>query len=87
MNSDENILAKVEIAYYEQFLLLSQYFQKSTAADVPKKVFVNLILDTDRILTPQQLTTFKNIGETTSIVKMCNYSITHNFVNSILLYF
>ena len=28
-----NIVAKAEIAHHEQFLLLSQYFQKSSAKD------------------------------------------------------
>ena len=32
-NKYENIVAKGEIARFEQYLLLSQYFQKSSAAD------------------------------------------------------
>ena len=34
----ETILGKGEIAHYEQFLFLSQWFQKSSAADVWKCV-------------------------------------------------
>ena len=34
MNRVENILAKGEIAHYEQFPFLSQCFQKSSAANV-----------------------------------------------------
>ena len=33
-NNVENIVAKGEIAHYEQFILLPQYFQMSSAAEV-----------------------------------------------------
>ena len=34
----ENIVANGEIAHYEPFLLLPQYFQKSSAAEASEKV-------------------------------------------------
>ena len=36
----ENIVAKREIAHDEQFLLLPQCFQKSSAADVSESVYM-----------------------------------------------
>ena len=36
----ENIVGKGEIAHYEQFLLFSQCFQKTFAADTLKQVLV-----------------------------------------------
>ena len=33
LNTDENIVAKGEISHHEQFLLLAQWFQKSSAAE------------------------------------------------------
>ena len=36
----ENIVAKGEIARFEQFLLLSKCFQKSSAADASKCVYM-----------------------------------------------
>ena len=38
INRVENILTKVEITYYEQFLLLLQCFQKSAAAEASGNV-------------------------------------------------
>ena len=40
LKRDENIGAKGEIAHYEQFLLLPQYFQKSSAAMAPYVVCI-----------------------------------------------
>ena len=39
-NKIENIVAKGEIACFEQFLLLLQFFQKSSAADALKYVYM-----------------------------------------------
>ena len=36
----ENILAKAEIARFEQFHLLSQYFQKYSAAEASESVYM-----------------------------------------------
>ena len=36
----ENIVGKVDIAYYEQFLLFPQHFQKLSVVDASKWVFV-----------------------------------------------
>ena len=36
----ENIVAKGEIARFEKFLLLSQCFQKSSAADASESVYM-----------------------------------------------
>ena len=38
INRVENTVANVEIAHYEQFLLLPQCFQTSSAAEVPEGV-------------------------------------------------
>ena len=38
LNKVKNIVAKGEITYYEQFLLLPQCFQESSAADASKRV-------------------------------------------------
>ena len=38
LNMVENIVAKAEIAYHEQFLLWPQCFQNSSAADATKCV-------------------------------------------------
>ena len=38
LNKVENIVAKVEIAHHEQFLLLSQCFQNMSAAKAPESV-------------------------------------------------
>ena len=40
MNGDENLVTKVEIARYEQFLLLSRCLQKLSAADVSESVYM-----------------------------------------------
>ena len=40
MNKVENIVAKGETACYEQFLLLPQCFQKSSAAEASESVSV-----------------------------------------------
>ena len=40
MKKVENILAKGEVARFEQFLLLSQCFQKSSAAEASERVFM-----------------------------------------------
>ena len=37
MKTVENIVTKGEIAHYEQFPFLSQYFQKSSAAEASGK--------------------------------------------------
>ena len=39
LNRDENIVSNREIAHFEQFLLLSQSFQKSYAAEVSESVY------------------------------------------------
>ena len=39
MNTVEYIVANGEIAHYEQFLHLSKYFQKSSAADALKWIY------------------------------------------------
>ena len=39
LNRVEHIVAKVEIARFEQFLLLPQCFQKSTVGDASKCVY------------------------------------------------
>ena len=36
----ENIVEKGDIAHFEQFLLLSQYFQKSSAVDASESFFM-----------------------------------------------
>ena len=40
MNTVENIVAKGEIACFEQFLLSSQYILKSSAADASKNLYM-----------------------------------------------
>ena len=37
-NTVENIVPKEEISHYEQLLLMSQWFQKSTAAEASESV-------------------------------------------------
>ena len=41
MNEVENIVAKGEIAHYEQFLLLQHCFQKSSAAEASESVYMS----------------------------------------------
>ena len=43
LNRVETIVAKGEIACYEQFLLLSQCFQKSSAAEASKSVCMTCV--------------------------------------------
>ena len=38
LNKVENIVTKGDIAHFEQFLLLSQYFQKSSAAEASESI-------------------------------------------------
>ena len=40
MQEIENILAKGEIAHHEQFHLLSQCFQKSSAAEASENIYI-----------------------------------------------
>ena len=40
LNRVENIVAKGEISHYEQFDLLSQCFQKSSAAEESKRIYM-----------------------------------------------
>ena len=66
MKKVENFVANGEIACFELFHLLSQYFQKSSAADAPNwsyrwervkvRVFFNYIMHISKRLRPSILT-------------------------------